>query len=90
LEISFYYLFSLQESKSVTPDQSIHLQHSHTSAPIDSNGEKYKTYSHSHQYRPLAKEVVNPTYSTESTNYDKRQLNGTNLSRSQSREDISK
>jgi hypothetical protein len=70
----FSLLFSLHDSKSETLNESIHSHHTHNSATIDSN-----TY----QYRPLAKDFY-------STNLDKRQTMETNISRSQSRENISK
>lgn len=72
------YLFSLQQSKSDSIDKSKDLYHSHNSIST----ERYRTYSNNYQYRPLAKEC-------QSIISDKRQTNGTNLSRSQSREDIS-
>jgi len=50
--------------------------HTQNSVPNDSNTETYRNY----QYRPLAKNYYS----------DKRQTIGTNLSRSHSREDISR
>lgn len=74
--------FSHQESKSEHTNGSTNLPRFHSSAPIDSNSSKYRDC----QYRPLAKDY----YPTSTTIPEKRPTTGANLSRSQSREDISK
>jgi hypothetical protein len=70
-------------------DESIHLRQVHHSAPVDSSTGRHRSY----QYRPLAKDLTNhyhhPT-TLDQTSETRQPTIGTNLSRSQSREDISK
>ncbi|CAF3394926.1 unnamed protein product [Rotaria socialis] len=68
---------SLQESKSDTFKGSTYSRYANSSFTIDSNSRRLRTYSSSNQYRPLADQLVN------------RQSVERNLSKSQSREDIS-
>ncbi|CAF2071532.1 unnamed protein product [Rotaria magnacalcarata] len=68
---------SLQESKSDTFKESIYSRHANSSFTIDSNSRRLRTYSSNNQYRPLADQLVN------------QQSVERNLSKSQSREDIS-
>jgi hypothetical protein len=89
-KIFFNLLFSLQQSKSEIFDKSSHSHHTQNSVPIDSNGGRYRTYSNTYHYRPLSKDYYPIDSTTHHTTSDKQQTIGTNLLRSQSREDISK
>ena len=76
-------------------DDTIHLHRVHTSIPIDSNLGRYKSHSHTHQYRPLARDLVTHYYPADSTlnvltSEKKRTTSTDNIPRPKLREDIPK
>jgi len=87
--------FSFQESRLDNYDDTTHIHRIHRSIPIDSNIGKYKTHSHNHQYRPLAKNLVSDYYPADSTlniltSEKKRSIISNNIPQSQSKEDLVK
>lgn len=96
LKLIYYLLiFSIQESKSELSNESMNLRHVHSSMPKDSSARICRSHSNTYQYRPLAEHLVDHNTNENSTIHttlipDKQQTMGRNLSRSQSREDISK
>ncbi|CAF4180800.1 unnamed protein product [Rotaria sordida] len=82
---------SVQKSKSDISNQSFHEHDTHSSPPIDSNETIHRSYSNSNQYRPLVDQINKHNYPTNHllTSNTQQQPIQTNISRSQSREDIS-
>jgi hypothetical protein len=86
---------SFQESRLDDYDDTIRLNRTHTSIPIDSNIGRYKRHSHNHQYRPLARDLVSHYYPADSTlnvltTEKKRTTFAQNIPQSKPREDTLK
>lgn len=90
--VSYYILYSAQESRLDDYNDNIHTYHTPSSVPIDSNIGRPKNHSRSQHYRTLAKDLIAHYYPADSTlniltSDNKRTMDPNHIPQSKSRED---